>query len=192
MIIKQAKEEFITQLKKGDPDEFEWLFDHVLELEKWTNFMFKKYKKQGEKLDLEILMLGVWLHDIGYSVHDCIDHATISYGIAKKFLESKKYPVDKMQRVLHCVRSHRCKDVMPETFESKLFACADSASHLTDKVYIKILHKEKDKNSKGTIALEKLERDYRDLKNFKEIQKELKPLYLTWKKLLTKIKAFDL
>lgn len=190
MIIEEAKEEFISRLKKGSPEEFEWLFDHVLELEKWVAYMLNQYRQ--EKIDKEILMLSVWLHDIGYSVEDCKDHAVLSYEITKNFLEKRNYPPEKIERVLHCIRSHRCKDVLPETFEAKFFACADSASHFTDKVYIKILHKEKLRQGEKTIALEKLERDYRDLRHFKDIQKKLKPLYLDWKKLLTKIKAFDM
>ena len=65
------------------------------------------------------------------------------------------------------------------SLEAKIIAVADSASHMTDTVYI-------DMASRGEIegAKAKLERDFRDEGLFPDLQEESRPLYEAWKKLL--------
>jgi hypothetical protein len=47
------------------------------------------------------------------------------------------------------------------------------------------------KQGKGKKALEKMERDYRDLAIFPEIKKEMEPLYHSWKSLITNLTKFE-
>lgn len=125
-------------------------------------------------------MTSVWLHDIGQLVGPKeVDHAINSEAEAKKFLKSIHVPEDTIEKVAHCVRAHRCKDVQPESSEAKILAVSDSASHMTDSVY-------SDFAARGevTAAKEKLERDFRDVGLLPEVQNEIKSLYEAWKRLL--------
>jgi len=175
-------EELFNEMIKNNKDVYN-LGSHIVELKKWLEKICKKHPN----LDHEILLLSVYLHDIGhYPVNENEDHAVTGERISRQFLLENGYDIQKTEQVLHCVRSHRCKDVMPNSEEAKAFAFMDSASHLTDRVYLSMfqdgLHKE---------SLKKVERDYRDLVFYPEIKKELEPVYLAWKSLLSSLIKFE-
>ncbi len=179
IIVSKAKKIFQTKIKKNGYDPY-GLINHVEEVEKWANFLCAKY----DKADKEIVMLGVWLHDLGHYPLPCkIDHAFRSEELSRKFLKKENYPFLKIEKALHCIRAHRCKDVMPETLEAKIVACADSASHFTDYLYMDMAKNDKNLNKEFS-AYAKIERDYRDLSFFPEIKKKLTPIYQAWKKLI--------
>lgn len=155
------------------------LRSHIIELKKWLEKICKKYPS----LDREVLFLSVYLHDIGhYPINSNEDHAITSERISRKFLLENGYNIKKAEQVLHCVRSHRCKDIMPASEEAKALAFMDSASHLTDRVYLSMFQ-----DGLYSESLNKVERDYRDLTFYPEIKKELEPVYLSWKSLLTSL-----
>jgi hypothetical protein len=104
-------------------------------------------------------------------------HAVTSEQEARKFLSKHKYDSNKIEKVAHCVRAHRNKDVKPQTLEAKLTIVADSVSHFTMCVYIRRLNQGRDE-------IAKLERDYADLELLPRIQEQLKPLYGAWKNLI--------
>ncbi len=180
-ISLKAKEIFDKYIEKNE--DIYNLKDHVIELEKLAVKLTQKFPD----LDKEILLIAVYLHDIGYyPLNPNEDHAVTSERIARKFLENKKYSKEKSEKALQAIRSHRCKDILPEVPEAKAFAFMDSASHLTDKMYLEMV-----KQGKGKNALEKLERDYRDLSIFPEIKKEMGLLYLSWKSLIINLINFE-
>jgi HD superfamily phosphodiesterase len=187
-IIDKAKNLFYNRLSKHE--DLYNLLSHLPEMEKWANFMIKKHPEA----DSEVILLGVWLHDIGHyplpSKKDNPDHAVRGEKIAQEFLEKEKYPIEKMERVLHCIRSHRNRDVAPKIIEAKIIACIDSASHMTDDVYFRMAHRDKEINTNYR-PLDKLERDYRDISVFPEVKKELKEMYQSWKKLLEVYEKFN-
>jgi hypothetical protein len=171
-ILKES-ENLLSKIVSENEDPF-GLVDHVREVVRWSSRLIKKFPEADE----EITLLGAWLHDVGHYPITQEDHAITGEKRAKEFLEENNYPQDKMSKVLHCVRSHRCKDVMPETIEARIVAFSDSASHLTGSLYLDMLRK-------GMLeVMDKLERDFRDLDIFPDIKKELEPLYESWKKLL--------
>lgn len=144
--------------------------------------------------DREIVKLAVWLHDVGHFVLDysgdynqAEDHAVVSEEMGRKFLEGNDVDSEKIDKILHCVRAHRNRDVAPETIEAKIVAAADSASHLIgDGVYTFVLRRY------GTeSAIDKLERDYRDMKIIPEATKELHGLYENWRNLLENYPDWD-
>ncbi|MFA5026225.1 MAG: hypothetical protein WC503_07000, partial [Candidatus Shapirobacteria bacterium] len=92
-----------------------------------------------------------------------------------------------VKQIAHCVRSHRCKDVEPETIEAKILAISDSLSHMTDSIYFEIVELH------GLdFCLEKLERDYRDKSLLKlSFQDQIDKLYLSWKSLLSNLKEIN-
>ncbi|VVB75335.1 HD domain protein [uncultured archaeon] len=185
-LIEKAKKAFLDGIKEYGQDPY-GLMQHVTELERWAKLLLKKYPEA----DSEVVLLGVWLHDFGhYQVNPDEDHAITSERKAKKLLGEEKMEEKRLGMVLHCVRSHRCRDVAPKTIEARILACADSVSHMTDTVYLEIARSNKLKNYKYS-SLEKLERDYRDASIFPEIKKEITPLYNAWKALLEAYSVLD-
>lgn len=165
-------------IKDGNPI-YGYLPRHVVEAEKWA----KKILDKEQKANREIVLLSIWLHDIGQAFvkfeKDDEDHAAKSETEARIFLPSLGFDEAAVGKVAHCVRAHRCRDIQPETLEARIVAAADSASHMTDICYL-------DMASRGNKdpALDKLERDYRDAGLFPELQKEITPIYNAWKELL--------
>jgi hypothetical protein len=181
-IIEKAKAEFLKMVADFGADPYH-LLPHVPEAEKWARKILKKYPEANK----EVVLLAVWLHDSGhYPLPTQIDHAVRGEERARKFLEKEKYPQEKIERVLHCVRAHRCKDVMPETLEAKIMAFCDSASHMTDTMYLDMARA--DEKGKFPRVYAKMERDFRDLAIFPEMQKELTELFEAWKMF---IKAYE-
>lgn len=176
-IVDLAEDYFHAYIREND--DIYRLDRHLVQVNKWA----KKLLEENPEADSEVVLLAVWLHDIAhYPPKPDNDHAVNGELITRKYLLSNNYPSDRIEAVAHCVRSHRCKDIMPKTLEAKILVCADSASHLTDQMYLDIA-----KEGRVDYALGKLERDYRDIGAFPKIQKELKPKYESWKKILEEI-----
>jgi len=176
--------QYSKDLVKANLPEFNHLVHHLPEVEKWA----KKILKEYPDADSEIVLASVWLHDIGQITGDkSIDHAISSEEFVLKTLPSIIGSSDKISQIAHCVRTHRCKDIQPETLEAKILTISDSLSHMTDYVYI-------DYFQDGRIdeALEKVERDYHDKSlldlSFKD---KIDDLYKNWKLLLISLKKVD-
>lgn len=181
-LIDKSKALFLERLNNHKEDPWN-LRSHVPEAEKWA----KKILKRCPKVDCDVVMCSVWLYDIGHYPIVDRDHAVISEEIAAKFFEAEKADKEFAKQVLHCIRSHRNRDVAPSTAEAKLLSMIDSISHFTYLPYFKMVQ---DVGIEQTLA--KLERDYRDIKPFPEIHKEITPLYKAIKKLLTELRKIDL
>lgn len=174
-IIEKTKQFFYEKIDEFGTDPYTLLW-HLPEVENRANFCLKEIPA-----DKEIVLLWVWLHDIWhYPIPTEIDHAVRGEEIANEFLKNNWYDKEKTAKVVHCVRSHRCKDVQPETIEAKIIAFSDSASHMTQTdLYLWMAKRH------GTDkTLEKLERDYRDLEHFPALKEKLHPLYIARKNLL--------
>lgn len=187
IIIEKAKAKFFQMVEEFGSDPY-CLVLHVSEVEKWARRMFKKYPEANK----ETILLSVWLHDLGhYPIPTEIDHAIRSEERAKEFLEKEGYPKNKIEKVLHCVRAHRCRDIMPNSLEAKIIACIDSASHITESIYFSMAKDDKE-NNREFRAYAKMERDYKNLSVFPEIQSELRELYKSWRKLIKIYEKIDL
>lgn len=186
-IIEKAKKNFYQKVKDHKSDPYH-LLNHLKEMEKWAKFMINK----NNDVDEEVILLSVFLHDIGHYPIDLeTDHAVKGEKIAKKWLELELYDSEKTKNVLHCVRSHRCKDIMPETKEAKIIAFIDSISHMTDFVYLDIAKCDKETGSPCR-SFAKMERDLRDLGLFPEIQKNMLGIYNAWKNLITEYNKLEI
>jgi len=175
-LIKKAKSHFYkTFLKRKNPF-YPYLLRHVSEAEKWAKKILSLYPQA----DKTIVLVSVWLHDIDQEVEkNGGDHAVASEKEARSFLSSLGVDSSIIERVAHCVRSHRNRDVKPKTLEAKILAAADSASHFTDIVYVVHLA-----DGIKTYVEGKIERDFRDVSIFPELSKEIEPLYRAWKELI--------
>ena len=106
-------------------------------------------------------------------------------------VEKENYPKDKIDKVLHGVRSHRCRDILSAALEAKIMACVDLASQMTEPLYFYMAMDDK-KNGSEFRAYAKMDRDFRDLGAFPEIQNELQDLYEHWKKVVQAYEKIDL
>lgn len=177
-IIEKAKQHFLKTFAEKENPIYPYLPRHVVEAEKWAKRLLKNYPE----VDKEIVLLSIWLHDIGQATIENRkdDHAVKSEAEARRFLSEIGLAAEKIEKVVHCIRAHRCRDVQPKTLEAKILAAVDSVSHMTDFCYIDMASE-----ASKEAALAKLERDYRDVGLFPELQKEITPLYEAWKRLLS-------
>lgn len=181
-IIQQAKEYQLRLIKEHKSDPYD-LVSHLAEAEKWAYKLFELYPEA----DKNTILLAVWLHDTGHYVGDKdIDHAIKSEELARKFL-LHKVSTTLADKVCRAVRAHRCKDLQPETIEEKIIACIDSASHMTDSMYINIMKQGRINYCEG-----KLERDYRDIALIPQVHNELTAMYNIWKKLIGEYKKLHI
>jgi hypothetical protein len=183
ILLQKTKELMLGIIAQNGSDPW-CLTSHLPEAQKWARFLTMNHPEA----DSEVVILSVWLHDSGHYPITPEDHAIKSEKIAKLFLEKEKFDPVKLAMVLHCIRAHRCKDVLPESLEAKIIACADSASHMTDPSMYPSMIAE----GRSAAALEKLERDYRDTTAFLEVQEKLRDFYEAWKKILTAYINLDL
>jgi hypothetical protein len=177
--VTLTREHFIRTMAEGNPIH-NWFSEHVTQVEKWALRQLEYYPEA----DKTVVLLGVWLHDIGQSNRANIEsHEIYSEIETRRFLGSLGIDKEIIEKVAHCVRTHRCrKDAMPRTLEAKIVAAADSVSHLTDIAYIYMLNNTSSKA--GVLA--KLERDLRDISFMPEpLKEELEPLGDVWRKLIT-------
>ncbi|MFH1063492.1 MAG: HD domain-containing protein [Candidatus Woesearchaeota archaeon] len=86
----------------------------------------------GEKegADMEVLELAAVLHDIGRPEQDAsggkICHAKRGAEIARNILEKHGLAKDKIEKIEHCIGSHRFrKDTIPQSREAKILFDAD-------------------------------------------------------------------
>lgn len=83
-----------------------------------------------EKCDFEILELAALLHDIARKKQDEsngeICHAKEGAKMARKILERYDYDEDKIDRIVHCIETHRFRNnKIPESKEAKALYDAD-------------------------------------------------------------------
>lgn len=176
-LIQKAKNKFLAMIEKNGEDPWD-LIVHIEEAEKWARKMLERYPEADE----DVVLLTVWLHDIGHYPTIEEDHAVVSERVAKQFFEEEKADKGLVNKTLHCVRSHRNRDVKPDSLEAKLFAMIDSISHFTYLPFMKMV-----REGRSKYAMEKLERDYRDIAAFPEVLEEIAPLYHSLKKMLIEL-----
>ncbi len=174
--VIKAKEHLLESVSTGNP-KYSYLPRHLKQVERWA----KQLVKEKPESNGEIVLLSVWLHDIGLLTgSEETDHAINSEAEARRFLPTIGVNQDVTDKVAHCVRAHRCKDVQPETTEAKILAVSDSASHMTDTVYIEMANR-----GEREAAMAKLERDLRDVSLFPDLRQKMTSLYEAWKNLLS-------
>jgi hypothetical protein len=174
--VESTKEHFMRTFRKENPL-YRYIDRHVLEVEKWAIEIMKDFPQANKN----VVLLSVWLHDIGIldrTKKD--DHAVFAESEARRFLPKIGVDLETTEKVAHCVRAHRNKDVAPETLEAKILTAADSASHMTDINYI--VHIRDDRLRDYVEG--KIERDYRDIGLIPGLREKLAPLYVAWKELI--------
>jgi uncharacterized protein len=97
--------------------------------ERVKNLALQIGEKEGA--DLEIIELAAILHDVSRKEQDeskgKICHASKGAEMAKKLLEEQEYDMETIQKVIHCIATHRFRDKnnFPESKEAKVLFDAD-------------------------------------------------------------------
>jgi len=90
------------------------------------------------KADIEVVEMGAYLHDIGrtevrdrdFLYYANNDHHIVGEKVAGEFLKNLGYDTDFIEKVCHCVLTHRGrKGPNPETIEAEIIANADAMAH---------------------------------------------------------------
>ncbi len=101
-------------------------YDHALRVYKRALKIAKLLKKQGYKINLEILGIAALLHDIDQPYYDKKGHVKKSLKKARKILEKIGYPKEKMEKVLEIISQHSSEvQNLPSSIEAKILFDAD-------------------------------------------------------------------
>lgn len=137
----------------------EWFYDiHLLSVEKFAKILLKKLPKA----DKEIVLLGVWLHDLQRVRGKKGDHAKIGAIEAEKVMRQFEYSGEVISHVREIILSHSCDTFSrPKSLEGKILASADAMSHYNNDFYLVIaVAGERNLTEYKKWALEKLDKDY--------------------------------
>lgn len=93
-----------------------------------VNYAKQLAEKKG--VDLEIVELAAWLHDIGSIIYGRKDHHITGARIAEEKLKELNYPEEKIKLIKKCILNHRgSREDSRETKEEKIIAEADAMSN---------------------------------------------------------------
>jgi len=159
-IIKKVKKFVKEEYNKSNPLTKKGLKGHFELVENYAKALLKK-----ENADEEIVILSVWLHDIGTIKGYYKNHHISGAKIAEKFLLKLNYPKNKIEKVKHCILVHRgSKPGKVKLKEAQILINADAMAHFDEINLLLVLYKDKKE------LLKKLERSYAKL------SKRAKPL----------------
>lgn len=129
--------------------------------------------------DLEITELSAWLHDIGSIMGDPENHHITGANYAEKLLKTLNYPQDKIEKIKHCIVSHRgSQNIKRESIEAECLADADSMSHFDDiqgLFRLALVSKKMDTMTAKQFVYAKLERSWNKLSD--EAKQIIRPKY---------------
>lgn len=161
----------------------EWFYGiHLLGVEKFAKILLKKLPKA----DKEIVMLGVWLHDLQRVRGKKGNHAKIGAIEAEKVMRQFQYSKEVIKQVKEIILSHSCDTMSPKSLEGKILASSDAMSHYINDFYLVIaVSGERNLVEYKKWALEKLDRDYNKKIFFDFAKKMIFKKHKVLKELLT-------
>lgn len=177
----------IKQLLKKECDEFmganNWFYEnHLLAVEKAAKFLLGKLPKASK----EVVLLGVWLHDLQRVRKIDGDHQKIGAREAEKVLKDFSYDSEIILKVKEVILAHSCEHILPKTLEGEILASADAMSHYGNDFYLRIATMgERSLEEYKEWALEKLNRDYNKKIFFPFAKKKIKDRHQALIKILT-------
>jgi len=128
-IIEEIRRYVETECKKPSSKYgYAPFHDHFVPVHKYAKMLAERLGA-----DVEIVELAAWLHDIGSIIHGRENHHQSGSQIARAKLKELGYPSDRIERVAHCILSHRgSQQINRESLEAKIIAEADAMSHFDD------------------------------------------------------------
>ena len=135
-----------------------WFYNtHLLAVEKSAKILLEKFPKAKG----EVVMLGVWLHDLQRI--RCVkgDHQKIGALEAEKVLNEFGANQKLIKEVKEIILSHSCERKKPANLEAKILSTADAMSHYMNDFYLDItIRIKKDIKKAKKFVLTKTEKDY--------------------------------
>jgi len=134
-MIVEAMKEHVAEACKSGKNAFGPAF-----LEEHLSVVVEYARKLGETLgaDLEIIELAAWLHDLS-AVQDFAAlprHPALSADIARKLLQEKDYPPERIERVAKCIASHSAPvQIGGGLLEEVCLSNADAMSQIVKPAY---------------------------------------------------------
>ena len=176
-IISEIKNFVKEECKKpGSKYGYEPFDNHFVPAIKYAGKLIKKFSKENP--DREVILIAVWLHDIGSIIHGRKEHHITGAKIAEKKLREFKYPTEKIELVKKCILNHRgSQQNKREAIEEKIVAEADTLSNFDNLSGIfkaAFVYEGETQDEAKRSVREKLERKYKQL-HFKESQELIKP-----------------
>ena len=162
----------------------DWFYEiHLLGVEKFAKYLLKKIPKADE----EVVMLGVWLHDLQRIRGIRGNHAKIGSIEAEKVMKKFGFEKNIIKHVKEIILAHPCNTKLrPKTVEGKILASADAMSHCINDFYLTIATTgQRNMKEYKKWALEKLDKDYNKKIFFDFAKKKIKERHDILKKLFT-------
>lgn len=142
--------------------------------------------KEYPNADKEIVLISVWLHDLGHFAAKTLDevdlvkpdHHLNGAKVAEDLLKKYDISQDEIEKIKKCILCHRGSPPhIPQTIEEKIVACADTLSHYRSIFYLFYfkIYPNHSLEQFAKTQKAKLERDWRDLSllpKAREIAKE--------------------
>lgn len=115
MSISKVKSQIKQECEKSKsiPD---WFYgDHLSQVEKNA----KEILKEQTKADKEVVLLGVWLHDLQRIRGIKGDHQKIGAREAEKIMKEYGYDKEMFEKVKNIILSHSCNSKKPSSLEGE-------------------------------------------------------------------------
>jgi uncharacterized protein len=151
-------------------------------------------KKLGA--DIEVVEVSAYLHDIGRAKYtegaDEENHHIVGEKKAEEILKKLNYDNNFIEKVKHCVLSHRgSKEPKPKTLDAKIVNTADAMAHFDSFLDLMVHFYEdynQDLNKAISVLDAKIERDWNKKISIPEARKIAKPKYEAIKLLINSMK----
>lgn len=179
--IKQfIKQEMVDSAQLDD-----WFWpEHILVVEDFA----RKLVKQHSQANQEIVLLSVWLHDLGRAYGHDSDHDQWAAKFVEKYLAKHGFEQKIIDGVKHACLTHRVKDKQPKTLEAKILATADALSHYRHTFYLRVFYlwqqRISDYQKIKQKLFEKIQRDFNQKMFFEEAKDMVREEYQAWMKIL--------
>lgn len=82
--------------------------------------------------DLEMAQLAAWFHDLGY-IEKTGGHEEVSAAFASEFLSSENYPIDRIEKVIGCIRATKVPQNPHNKYEQII--CDSDLNHIGRKTF---------------------------------------------------------
>lgn len=161
----------------------DWFFKtHILAVKKYADFLLERLPEANKN----VVLLGVWLHDIQRIRGIKDDHQQAGAEEAGKIMGSFGIDEEIANQVKKIILTHSCDRALPESLEGRILASADAISHYANDFYLQIaVTGERNLSEFKEWALEKIERDYKKKIFFDFAKKEIEERHRALKTILT-------
>jgi HD superfamily phosphodiesterase len=182
MNIKEVKKQIELECKtnKNLPS---WFYtDHLLMVEKNSKCLLKELPKA----DSEVVLLGVWLHDLQRVRGLKGDHQSVGAREAVKVMKEYGYDKAVIEKVKAIILTHSCDQNKPTSIEGKILATADAMSHYYNDFFLRVaVTGQRDLKEFKEWVLEKLDRNFNKKIFFASAKKKIKPRHELYKKVFS-------